>query len=322
MRLAHLYYLIEIGKTHSISQAAINLFVTQPTLSIAIASLEKELGVRLFERTKTGVYPTAEGKQVITLAEEALSKLEMIQHIGAQQRRDSLHILTIPAVNCSLLQNAIIHFHQQYPHIQSIIHEEKPSAMVDAYVERLKETPDWFGICTISDEKKPLRDAQFAKLGITADYLAAGEMVCLVSAVHPLAEQASITTEQCRTLSKIKYQYRQSEPGEDRLHRLTANDQLFDAFYAEGTVLTVSTLESLKRLIAENIGVTIMPSIIVADDPYLHEGRIKMLPFSDVQLPLYYYILYSSQAPLSPIDQAFIAQIKLSFQHCPVLKTC
>lgn len=319
MRLAHLYYLVEIGKTHSISQAATKLFVTQPTLSIAIASLEKELGVKLFERTKTGVYPTEEGQQVITLSEEALSKLEMIQAIGAHQRRNSLHILTIPAVNCSLLQNAIIHFHQQYPDVQSAIHEEKPSAMVDAYLERIKETPDWFGICTISDEKKPLRDEQFAKLQITADYLATGEMVCIVSASHPLAQQQTITTDQCRALSKIKYQYRPSAPGEGSLQRPTANDQIFDSLYDEGTVLTVSTLESLKRLIAENVGVTIMPSVIVADDPYLKEGRIKALPFSDVRLPLYYYILYSRQAPLSSIDQAFIAQIKLAFQNCPTL---
>ena len=142
MRLAHLYYIVEIGKTHSISQAATNLFVTQPALSIAIASLEKELGVMLFERTKTGVYPTSVGQKVISLSEEVLNKLEMIEHIGIYQQRNNLQILTIPAVNCSLLQNAIIHFHQKYPAVQSCIHEEKPPLMINTFLERIKESPN------------------------------------------------------------------------------------------------------------------------------------------------------------------------------------
>lgn len=323
MRLAHLYYIVEIGKTHSISQAATNLFVTQPALSIAIASLEKELGVMLFERTKTGVYPTSVGQKVISLSEEVLNKLEMIEHIGIYQQRNNLQILTIPAVNCSLLQNAIIHFHQKYPAVQSCIHEEKPPLMINTFLERIKESPNWFGICTLSEENKPWRETQFEKLQITLEYLASDEMVCIVSADHPLAREASLTTDQCRKLAKIKYQYspgRQLTANEDIRKKPVPSDSVFESLYDEGAVLTVSTLESLKRLIAENVGVTIMPSVIVADDPYLREGKIKALPFSDVSMPLHYYILYSTQMPLSPIEQDFIAQIKLAFQNCPILQ--
>lgn len=323
MRLAHLYYIVEIGKTHSISQAATNLFVTQPTLSIAIAALEKELGVMLFERTKTGVYPTSEGQKVIDLSEEVLNKLETIRTIGTPERRNVLQILTIPAVNCSLLQNAIIHFHQQYPAVQSCIHEEKPPIMIDTFVERIKESPTWFGICTLSDENKPWRETQFHKLQIAYEYLASDEMVCIVSADHPLAQADHVTTDQCRTLPKIKYQYspsRQLTTSEDSRKKPIKSDSIFESLYDEGTVLTVSTLESLKRLIAEDAGVTIMPSVIVAEDPYLREGKIKALPFSDVQMPLHYYILYSVQVPLSSIEQDFITQIKLAFQNCPILK--
>lgn len=92
-------------------------------------------------------------------------------------------------------------------------------------------------------------------------------MVCIVSADHPLAQADHVTTDQCRTLPKIKYQYspsRQLTTSEDSRKKPIKSDSIFESLYDEGTVLTVSTLESLKRLIAEDAGVTIMPSVIVA----------------------------------------------------------
>ena len=70
MRLEQLQYVVEIDKTRSISKAAKNLYITQPSISAAISALEKELNIKIFERTKNGVDPTPEGEKIVFLAQE------------------------------------------------------------------------------------------------------------------------------------------------------------------------------------------------------------------------------------------------------------
>ena len=55
MRLEQLQYIIEIEKTGSISKAAENLYLTQPSVSAGVSALEKELKFKIFKRTKSGM---------------------------------------------------------------------------------------------------------------------------------------------------------------------------------------------------------------------------------------------------------------------------
>ena len=72
MRLEQLHQMIEIEKQQSISKAAKALYMGQSTLSNALNRLEEEIGVRLFDRTPTGVVLTREGKDILQLAKQML----------------------------------------------------------------------------------------------------------------------------------------------------------------------------------------------------------------------------------------------------------
>ena len=65
MTFQQLQYLLAIHDAGSVSLAAKELFISQSSLSIALASLEAELGCRIFIRSTHGLTPTPEGKQVI-----------------------------------------------------------------------------------------------------------------------------------------------------------------------------------------------------------------------------------------------------------------
>ena len=65
MTFAQLQYLLEVHKTGSFSQAAKNLFVSQPSISLTLKALEAELGYPIFLRTRKGLVPTAQGAAVI-----------------------------------------------------------------------------------------------------------------------------------------------------------------------------------------------------------------------------------------------------------------
>lgn len=69
MTFQQLSYLLEVDRTGSFSQTAKNLFVTQSTISNAVAALEAELNCRIFIRSTHGLTPTAEGQQVLAYAQ-------------------------------------------------------------------------------------------------------------------------------------------------------------------------------------------------------------------------------------------------------------
>lgn len=66
MTLQQLRYVVEVSRNGSISRAAQNLFVTQPSLSKAISDLETEMGITIFQRTNRGVTLTEEGTRFLS----------------------------------------------------------------------------------------------------------------------------------------------------------------------------------------------------------------------------------------------------------------
>ena len=76
VNLLHLRYFAELAQTQHYTRAAEKLCITQPSLSHAIAQLEAELGVPLFEKEGRGVVLTPYGKQFLSCAQQTLSTLD------------------------------------------------------------------------------------------------------------------------------------------------------------------------------------------------------------------------------------------------------
>ncbi|MCE1240780.1 MAG: hydrogen peroxide-inducible genes activator [Azonexaceae bacterium] len=89
MTLTELRYIVALAQEGNFSRAAERCSVSQPTLSVAIARLEDELGVQLFERGKGFVSPSDVGRQVVLQAQHALDEAEKVRQI-AQRGRDQL----------------------------------------------------------------------------------------------------------------------------------------------------------------------------------------------------------------------------------------
>ena len=68
MTLTQLEYVLAVNKHRHFGKAAKACFVTQPTLSMQVQKLEEELGVIVFDRSKSTVLPTSEGETVIEQA--------------------------------------------------------------------------------------------------------------------------------------------------------------------------------------------------------------------------------------------------------------
>lgn len=82
MNTQQLFYLTEIERTRSISQAADNLFMSQPNLSRVLKETEDSLGFAIFQRTRRGVQPTEKGSAFLRHAKNILREAEFMEGLG------------------------------------------------------------------------------------------------------------------------------------------------------------------------------------------------------------------------------------------------
>ncbi|MDR3157009.1 MAG: LysR family transcriptional regulator [Lactobacillales bacterium] len=78
MRIQQLEYLSKIAETVSITQAAKDLYISQPSLSNAMKELEKEMNIVLFHRSHKGITLTREGEEFLAYARQVLEQVELM----------------------------------------------------------------------------------------------------------------------------------------------------------------------------------------------------------------------------------------------------
>lgn len=126
MNLSQLQYVKKVFETGSFSRAAQLCFVTQPSLSNAIAQLEKELGGRLFFRTTHSVKPTPFGEKLLPLVESVLdAQGELLKTARklVEPERKSIRIGFCPSVNVHLLTSRLKPFKKSNPEVEIILRE-------------------------------------------------------------------------------------------------------------------------------------------------------------------------------------------------------
>ncbi|MDR2891095.1 MAG: LysR family transcriptional regulator [Alistipes sp.] len=135
MTIIQLEYLLAVANCGSFSLAAQQCFVTQPSLSMQIKSLEEELGVILLDRTKKPVIPTEAGEVVIRNAREAVRSYDYVRESVAELKGEisgTLRLGVIPTVGPYLLHRFIPEFVARYPKVDLEVHEMDTAPICDA----------------------------------------------------------------------------------------------------------------------------------------------------------------------------------------------
>lgn len=134
MTLTELRYIVALAQESSFSRAAERCSVSQPTLSVAIARLEDELGVQLFERGKGFVSPSLVGARVVEQAQLALEEAEKVRQI-AQRGRDqldgTLRLGVIHTIAPYLLPQLIYSLKAVAPNMPLVIEENMTANLTD-----------------------------------------------------------------------------------------------------------------------------------------------------------------------------------------------
>lgn len=178
MTVRQLEILVAVGETLSFSQAALQLGVTQPSVSETIKRIETDLGLIFFERTTRALSLTADGEQTLAIAREMLVNFRLgLTAIQQRTKRNAqrLVIATLPSITVSLLPTVLKKLGQQHPQLEIALHDVQHHLAM-----RLLED----GVAHVALTVHPIKDDGFEFYHLCDD-----PMLLVCDHQHPLWQQ-------------------------------------------------------------------------------------------------------------------------------------
>jgi len=263
MNLRDLHYLVAVAEHRHFGKAADASFVSQPTLSMQIKKLEKELGIQLIERNPRHVLLTEAGQQIVERAQVVLAQVDDIRSI-ARQAADAdagtVRIGLFPTLAPYFLPHVVPQVHHRFPDLELLLVEEKTDVVHRQLTEgRLDAALMAMPVQDESLHAEPLFDEDFV-LAVPAEHalagldgpvglsVLAGEHVLLLEEGHCLREQA---------LSVCQL-----------------------AGGSERSGFRATSLETLRQMVAAGVGVTLLPQLSV-QPPVAPSPDVKLLHFTE-----------------------------------------
>ncbi len=231
-----------VARTGSFAEAAIQLHLSQPALSVAMKNLEQSLGGKLLARTTRSVTLTPEGKAFYPVARRLLSEWEQsMQDVRNHFAlgRGKLDIAAMPTYTTNFLPKILAEFHSQYPNIHITVHD----VIAENVVQMVREERSELGI-TFAPEDAP--DLHFQPLY-------QDRFVAILPFKHPLLEKQTL-----KWIDLLAYPHLS-------LQRPAGTRKLIDqALQEKGLLLTPAfeshQLVSIGRMVNEGLGLSVVPS--------------------------------------------------------------
>ena len=129
---------VRIVKNKSFSQTAKELYLTQPTVSSYISSLEADLGVQLFTRTTKEVHTTSEGEQIYLYAKDIVNLSNKIRNAFKEESKDDVNEIVISSSSIPgqyLLPGMLANFSKRHPNTEFRVHETDSNGAVTDVAE-------------------------------------------------------------------------------------------------------------------------------------------------------------------------------------------
>lgn len=298
MRLEHLQYIIEIADTGSFTTASERLFIAQPSISQAVNSLEKELNVTLFKRSRLGAEPTEIGQQIIVHARDALNQINEIKKISSSNYADIYDTITVSAVPtlCSvLLPKSIALYKRLFPNVTLKIREEG-SKKIRWDVHNGSSD---FGLVTRHSYITYDNSEHF-------HHLFSGKVMAYVGQKSPLAIKKITTYQELVQYPIVLF-------GE----AFSLSDYITRRLKEYGTpnILTSSqNPESIKNFVMETDAVGFGPDVSLVNNIHVHNGNIIPLHIDDTEVTQF-GILTNPNRVTSVACEALIKEIMLQASH-------
>jgi DNA-binding transcriptional LysR family regulator len=273
----------------SITAAADELVVTQPSVSSALAALGRELGASLFERSGRGIRLTDAGVAFAPYAADVIGLLESGRQAARESAATAARRLRIAAVTTaaeSFVPPLMRAFSDRHPDVEMTLDVGNAEYTFERVLRHAAD---------VAISGKPPTDER-----LVAEPIADNEIVCITAPDDPLVAGAAVLA---ATLAARSWLLR--EPGSGSR---TLNERYLAEREMTPATLTLGSNGAIKQAARAGLGISLLSRAAVEGE--LASGRVGEIRLTDGPPTRPWFVLHAAAGPLRPTAGLFIAFVR------------
>lgn len=296
MNLKQLEAFVHVAEGGSFSKAAKELFLTQPTVSAHISSLEKELNVRLFIRNTKEVNLSDDGKELYKYAKQMIDLQKKIEERFSAKKEAGKHCISIAASSIPaqyLLPKVLLRFNEKFPDEQLKIVEADSSEVATKVVDHMVDV----GFTGTVLEKKHCKYLPFYK----------DELVIVTPATEKYIALQETSVDDISWIKNEAFIMREEGSGT----RKEAEKQLQNAGIAVESLNVIASIgnqEAIKKSVRQGMGISVMSRLAAEDE--IESGKLLIFPIPGASEGRDINLVYNKNYELSRSAERFIRVVK------------
>ncbi|PFG14757.1 LysR family transcriptional regulator [Bacillus sp. es.036] len=289
MDIKQLAYFVEVAKQKSFTKASHSLYISQPTLSKMVKSLEAELDVELLDRSARSSELTDAGKIVYLQGEKILNMVDdLSSHLYDMMNLKKGHIKVglPPLIGALYFPSILKGFQELYPDITIELMEHGANIAQQKILD---------GELDFAVGLLPVDETKFETLPFKKE-----ELMLFVHSSHPFAEKNSVSISELRNEQIILF-------SEDFMLHDQMIEQCRQAGFEPHISYVSSQWDFISDMVSHNLGVTFFPKSILTK---INQNNVISIPLVNPEIPWDLGIILRKEKYISYASRAFINYIK------------
>lgn len=295
MTLTQLSYIVAVDRYRHFATAAEKSYVTQPTLSMQIHKLEEELGVKIFDRSKSPVVPTEIGEKIIEEAKLILKQSKHIEDLASiteDTLRGTFRVGVIPTIAPYLIPLFLRSFIEKNPDVNLIFEE----VMTEELLELLDQDYLDVGIIATPGDHSNIHEID----------LYFEPFMGYVSQQHELSDKETLSVNDL-DIGDL-WLLNEGHCFRDQTVKLCKKSRA-EAIRKSNIEFESGNLETLKQLVEQEFGMTLLPYL--AKNQINEQCATAYLKYFDEPVPRRKVrLVYSREYLKTNIIEAFVEEIR------------
>lgn len=293
MELKHLQYFMEVTRSGSFTHAAEKLYITQPAISRIIKSLEDELGVPLFIRSRKKLVLTDAGSVLYEHAQVfdkqfQLMKTELDNLLTLKKGHIRIGLPSI--INTFFFSQLIASFHREYPEITFQLMEDGSKRIEEKVMDDMLD----FGVVVLPDKHDAFDYFSFVQ----------DELKIVVPTAHHLIHKKSVSLAELKKEDFIMF-------NQDFAMRERIITACNEAGFSPSIISETSQLDFIQEMVASNLGITLLP----ANNCEQLTADVKAISLSNPTIDWDLAIIWKRDENISEVAKEFIRFAREKLLH-------
>lgn len=295
MTIQQLKYVLMVSEAGSITEAAKKLFISQPSLSNAIREIEKEAGISIFSRSRTGITLTKEGMEFLGYARQVIQQMELLEDRYITELPPKIKF-GVSAHHYTFTENAFVELVKRFgqERYEFYYSETGTHQILDNVKNRVCD----LGIIYLSDENETVIRKVLEEYCIVFTELFEAKPHVFLQKNHPLAKQKKISLKELESYPRLNFV-------QDEYESVYYAEELFSSLPADKEIRINdrgAIVNFMLGLNAYTISSGIFPK-------YLNGDKIVSVPLAEDGCIRIGYILHEKQE-LSELGKIYLEELK------------